>query len=299
MSFCKNCGIEHTQDMIAAKMCFECGTEFIPVEDSHIDVLPVVISEDEVTFVEYEDLSMFNKQIQDTRNRLYQYLTVESNTVEDYLDMINSMPKRGYIATIQSNGKMMNEVYEHLSPYNLLEVGERLLLFVSQEKTGKNIDCGYLVTNNQIIFWDKEMFSILELWQVDKLGVNCENNIWYLNDLKDCQVSSSWCKNVEQAIIFALIFTLISKPLAKAVNQITSHADAAKEKEIQTTEAQLEETPKVEETKKEREEPPATSNQPASTSLTDKLREVKALYEEGLITESDYEETKKRILGQL
>lgn len=279
MSTCRNCGIEHTPEMVEARMCFECGTEFVPPEDSHIDVVPVVMCEDEVTFVEYEDLSVFNDQIKNVRSQLIHYINKDTYTVEEYLDMLNSMRMKDYLATIQNNFNLLNKVYEQTRQYDLLEVGERLLLFVSQGEIGKRLSRGYLVTNRQIIFWDQKSFSILELCQVESLGVDCENGIWYLNELKDCQLSSPCCKVQEHAVIFALLVTLICKPKKKAEG-ITSPVEQIKEKAEHVEQMQN------------------VSNQSPLT-LADKLRELKTLYEDGLITETDYEETRKRMLDKI
>lgn len=222
-----------------------------------------------------------------TKLLLQQYLQTDEYTPEVCLEQINNRPKNDFLATVKGNLDLINKVVERITQKVPLQKGERIFLFCSRGEInsvyGINslIGNGYLVTSRRILLWNGEDICISSMKEIQALTVDPLSFHWCLNGLKDTNLYRRNQNKEELALILSLIFLLVKEERGGEV--IVAGEETA-----------------VPEKTQEMAEQPQMQAQAAKQvlPLTERLREAKALYEEGLITESEYAELREKILNK-
>lgn len=269
---CTNCGTKLTQEMYVCKMCFVCGEE-IHLDQS--DVLTILQRNNNKISFNTVDNNKFISNQYDITTLLSKKLENEKNTHEICLKNINSLFDSKYLATLKNNTELFNKAFENLELMTQVEKGERFFLFCSRETYNATyginslISNGFFITSKRILFRKDKHFTSLPMKDINSLAVDTVSDLWYLNESEDFIVSSRWCNAEELSLIFAFIFTI-------ARDEIVVSKEKKKTMEISK------ETPHQEKT--------------IVTSPREKLREVKKLYEDDLISESEYLALKEKIL---
>lgn len=222
-----------------------------------------------------------------TKLLLQQYLQTDEYTPEVCLEQINNRPQNDFLATVKGNLDLINKVVERITRKVPLQKGERIFLFCSRGEInsayGINslIENGYLVTSRRILLWNKEDICISSITEIQSLTVDPLSFHWCLNGLKDVNLYRRNQNKEELALILSLIFLLVKEERGGKVI-VSEEETAVPEKTLE-----MAQQPQIQ---------AQVSKQ--VLPLTERLREAKALYDEGLITESEYAELKEKILNK-
>lgn len=222
-----------------------------------------------------------------TKLLLQQYLKTDEYTPEVCLEQINNRPQNDFLATVKGNLDLINKVVERVTQKIPLQKGERIFLFCSRGEInsvyGINslIGNGYLVTSKRVLSWNGEDICISPITEIQALTMDPLSFHWCLNGLKDVNLYRRNQNKEELALILSLIFLLVKEERGGDI--IVAGDETA-----------------VPEKTQEMAEQPQMQAQAAKQMLplTERLREAKALYEEGLITESEYAELREKILNK-
>lgn len=246
------------------------------------EVAMQILHREQITVLECEDGTItfpecsLEAELFETKLLLQRYLQADEYTPEVCLEQINNRPLNDFLATVKGNLDMINKVVERITRKVPLQKGERIFLFCSRGEfssvNGFNslIGNGYLVTSKRVLSWNGEDICVSTMAEIQSLTVDPLCFHWCLNGSKDINLYRRNQNKEELALILSLIFLL------------------AKEENV------------VSEKTKDMAEQPQMKAQAAKPvlSLTERLREAKALYDEGLITESEYAALREKILDK-
>lgn len=250
-------------------------------------------SQEQVTILECGDGTItfsechLESELLSTKLLLKQYLQADAYSPGVCLEEINARPKNGFLATVKGNMDLINKVVERVTLKMPLQKGERIFLFCSRGENNSVygisslIGNGYLVTSKRILFWNGEDILVLPMAEIQSLTVDTLSYKWCLNGVRDTNLYRRNQNKEELALILVLIFLLVkgeSGAKVKADARGTAVSEEARDRAGQ---------PQIQ----------AQAQAAKQTfSLTDRLREAKVLYDEGLVTESEYAGLREKIL---
>ena len=276
---CTNCEEILTPEMICTGMCFNCGEEFKPEPTKTVCIIQY--NGNVISFPEIKNIALLNNRQKEIKTLLEKNLGSNNKNPDTYLEKINSQQQATVFATIKSNTELFHIAVEKLTSMTQLEIGERVFLFNSNEEDTRKYGLhnfaskGYLLTNQKILFWNAKRLYTLLIKDLYSLELDPILDLWYMNESTEYTISNRSCNSTELSLIFSLIFTL-ARDSAKVISM-----------------------PKKETSKKENEEKAKSDNvEQYSSSVADKLTEAKNLYEEGLLTKSEYTNVKQKILNK-
>lgn len=224
--------------------------------------------------------------IREIKKLLQEFICENAYSPEDCLVHINSRPQNNTFATIKKNAALLNAAVEKVSEARSLEIGERVFCFVSQSRynavygISSLVDCGILLTDRRLLFWkgDRKQY-VLPLNKIQSLVYSLNWDAWYLNGCDQYELTCEMEDREEIALFFALLFQLV-KCVSKCSDSISEN--------------QMKQTEKQTETKSDAAEEKDTPD--SMSELKKKLKEAKSLFDEGLLTEKEYEHMKEKII---
>lgn len=250
-------------------------------------------SQEQVTILECGDGTItfpecsLDSELLSTNLLLKQYLQADAYSPGVCLEEINARPKNDFLATVKGNMDLINKVVERVTSKVSLQKGERIFLFCSRGETNSVygisslIGNGYLVTSKRILFWDGENILVFPMTEIQSLTVNTHSYQWCLNGVRDANLYRRNQNKEELALILGLIFLLVNGESGEKVVADTRGTAFSEETRDRAGQPQMQ---------------PQAQTAKQTLSLTDRLREAKALYDEGLVTESEYAGLREKIL---
>ncbi len=222
-----------------------------------------------------------------TKLLLQEHLQADKYTPEVCLEQINNRPQNDFLVTVKSNLDLVNKAVEKITQKMPLRKGERIFLFCSRGEVNSVygisslIGNGYLVTSKRILLWNGKDICIFPMAEIQSLEVDTSSFHWCLNGLKDANLYRRNQNKEELALILSLIFLLVKEESGGKVIVAGEETDVSEKTRGMAGQPQMQ-----------------AQAAKQMLPLTERLREAKALYDEGLVTESEYAELREKILDK-